>query len=176
MMSMTLELDFQNPFEYTNIPTVVEFQQWANIGLQRNSKHNQTNSVVIRITNEAESQQLNFDYRQKNSTTNVLSFPFEMPDLPDQSESDHLAFHLGDLIFCEPVITNEAKQQNKTLQQHWAHLVIHGMLHLQGYDHINDDDAKRMESLEIKLLQHLGFANPYNPNDNTTTPPTHNAK
>lgn len=155
-----LELDVQNPNKFSNIPDNDDFQQWAEAGLQsNNSENNHGYSVVIRVATEAESQQLNYDYRQKDAPTNVLSFPFEMPDLPETTCVEPR--HLGDLIFCQPVIAKEAIAQNKTLFQHWAHLVIHGMLHLQGFDHINDDDAIKMESKEIQLLNQLDFPNPY---------------
>jgi len=166
-----LELDFQNPNQFSNIPEIDDFQQWAEMGLLRNigdssqSRSADGNSgvddysIVIRISTEAESQQLNNDYRQKNTPTNVLSFPFEMPDLPEVAWVEPR--HLGDLIFCEAIIVKEAAEQNKTLFQHWAHLVIHGMLHLQGFDHINDGDAVIMESREIHLLDQLGFPDPY---------------
>lgn len=153
---VALELDLQNPFEFINIPSVEQFQQWVDVGFQ---EENNDCSVVIRVTTEAESQQLNHAYRQKDAPTNVLSFPFEMPDLLELSFAE--PHHLGDLVFCEPVIVKEAVEQNKILSQHWAHLVIHGMLHLQGFDHINDDDATIMESKEIQLLNQIDFPNPY---------------
>jgi len=155
-----LELDFQNPNRFSKIPEINEFQRWAEAGLQsNNSDITHSYSVVIRVATEAESQQLNHDFRQKDAPTNVLSFPFEMPDLPETAFTE--PSHLGDLILCESVIAKEAIAQNKALFQHWAHLVIHGMLHLQGFDHINDDDAIKMESKEIQLLNQLDFPNPY---------------
>ena len=81
-----------------------------------------------------------------------------MPDIPELHEERR---HLGDLVLCEPVVITEAEQQNKSIKQHFAHLIVHGTLHLQGYDHINDDDAEEMESLEISILESLGFDNPY---------------
>lgn len=172
---MTLELDIQNPSELTHLPSEKEFQRWVNEAFikaksdEGNESKNQSYSVVIRVTDETESQELNHAYRQKDAPTNVLSFPFEMPDLPEMEASefdvselkDADQLHLGDLVFCEPLIEKEAQQQNKDLFQHWAHLVIHGMLHLQGYDHIDDDDAVRMESLEINMMKQLKLPNPY---------------
>lgn len=177
---MTLELDIQNPLGSTHLPSDEEFQCWADMAFQKTvsevdieqetEERNQSYSVVIRVTDEAESQELNSAYREKNAPTNVLSFPFEMPDLPELEISGHSSpeqvdkesiIHVGDLVFCEPVIEKEALEQNKALFQHWAHLVIHGMLHLQGFDHIDDKDAERMESLEINMMQQLKLPNPY---------------
>jgi len=99
-------------------------------------------------------QELNRDYRGKDKPTNVLSFPFEAP----AGITMPLA---GDLVICAPVVEQEAADQNKTLESHWAHMVVHGMLHLQGHDHTDDKEAETMEALEIQLLAQLGFANPY---------------
>lgn len=106
-------------------------------------------TVTMRFVDEDESQHLNDTYRCKNKPTNVLSFPYEDEPL------------MGDIVFCPSVITKEAKAQGKTVTAHMAHLVVHGMLHLMGYDHLNDRDAKEMESLETEILADLGFANPY---------------
>lgn len=110
--------------------------------------------ITIRIVDVSESQTLNRDYRGKDKPTNVLSFPFEAPvglelDL------------LGDLVICRQVVESEAKEQNKVLLAHWAHMVVHGSLHLLGYDHINDEEADEMESLEVSIMSSLGFDNPY---------------
>jgi len=118
--------------------------------------------LSLRIVSAAESQQLNRDYRGKNKPTNVLSFPMQL-------ESEFEAFSmselmLGDLAICAEVVAQEAKQQQKTTQAHWAHMVVHGMLHLQGFDHIEDDEAQIMETLETQILQQLGFADPYKHN------------
>jgi probable rRNA maturation factor len=111
-------------------------------------------SVVIRLVDEAESAGLNMAYRHKEGATNVLSFPFEAPPGIDEA-------HLGDLVICAPVVAREAAEQGKTPEAHWAHMVVHGMLHLQGYDHIEEIDARRMEALEIMILDRLGYDNPY---------------
>jgi probable rRNA maturation factor len=108
----------------------------------------------VRITDEAEIRELNATYRGKDYATNVLSFPFEAPpgvDIP----------LLGDIVVCAAVVAREAAEQEKPLQAHWAHMVIHGTLHLLGYDHIEEADAEEMEGLEIRLLADLGYANPY---------------
>lgn len=110
--------------------------------------------ITIRVVDSEESQQLNNEYRGKNNATNVLSFPFEAPT---GVELDLL----GDLVICRQVVEAEAAEQNKPLLAHWAHMVVHGSLHLLGYDHIDDDDAEEMESLEISIMNALGFENPY---------------
>ncbi len=106
------------------------------------------------VTTSDEIKKLNKQYRDKDKATNVLSFPMHSPEEVD-------ICLLGDIILCAPVIRNEAQQQNKTSSAHWAHMVVHGMLHLQGYDHIKDDEAEEMEQLEISILKRLGFDNPY---------------
>ena len=135
-------------------PSTSEFQQWVDLAMQDDKPA----QVSIRIVDEAESQQLNKAYRGKDKPTNVLSFPMDVP------EEFNMPM-LGDLVICAPVVAREAQEQNKSLKAHWAHMVIHGMLHLQGYDHISDDEAEEMESLEIELMQQLGYTNPYLSND-----------
>ena len=109
---------------------------------------------TIRIVDEAESRKLNHEYRSKDSATNVLAFPGEM-DLLDYD-------CLGDLVICAPVVMSEASEQDKTPEAHWAHMVVHGMLHLQGFDHQRDEDCAQMEAEEAKILDTLGYSNPYN--------------
>jgi len=160
----TLEIELQNPYHYQGIPAIEQLNQWANAALQAdNNRHNGRCTLVIRIVDQAEGLQLNRDYRMKEKATNILSFPFEAPPAEWGAELDkefNLP-HLGDLVICEPVLRQEAMQYNKSLQQHWAHLLVHGTLHLQGFDHISDEDAIIMETLEISILGKLGFANPY---------------
>ena len=110
--------------------------------------------LSIRIVDEAESADLNHTYRHKSGPTNVLSFPCEVPDgVPLDL--------LGDLVICAPVVAREAQAQGKASEAHWAHMVIHGVLHLRGYDHIDTAEAERMEALEIDILSRLGYPNPY---------------
>ena len=148
---MTITLDLQIACSNKNLPSESQFQLWLETALASYQKNFE---LTIRIVDEAESQQLNHQYRAKNKSTNVLSFPFEVP------EGIELGL-LGDLIICADVVESEAIEQNKNLINHWAHMVIHGCLHLLGYDHINDDDADEMETLEIKLLKKLGISDPY---------------
>ncbi len=115
--------------------------------------------LSLRIVSAAESQQLNNDYRGKNKATNVLSFPMQFEVGFDEISMPQTV--LGDLAICAEVVQQEAQQQQKTLNAHWAHMLVHGMLHLQGFDHIEDDEALQMESLETQIMQQLGFAAPY---------------
>ncbi|WP_020649218.1 rRNA maturation RNase YbeY [Solimonas variicoloris] len=109
--------------------------------------------LTIRIVDEDESRALNRDYRGKDKPTNVLSF--------DGDAAMSAQGVLGDLVICAPVVAREAVEQNKTLREHWAHMVVHGCLHLQGYDHEIEPDARRMEAREIRILKSLGFPDPY---------------
>lgn len=110
--------------------------------------------LTVRVVEPAESQQLNSQYRGKDKPTNVLSFPFEaVPGIPLPL--------IGDLIVCADVVKTEAQQQHKPLMAHWAHMIVHGTLHLLGYDHIEESEAEQMEALEIKIMAQLGIANPY---------------
>lgn len=149
---MTSDIDIQiatqTPEE--QLPSKASLTRWANLSVSGKPGF----EVTIRIVDEAESQALNAQYRQKDKPTNVLSFPFEAPagiELP----------LLGDLVICAPVVMKEAAEQQKNLESHWAHMVIHGMLHLQGYDHILDQDAEVMEKREVDLMAELGYKNPY---------------
>lgn len=110
---------------------------------------------TIRVVANQEIQELNRLYRHKDKPTNVLSFPFDV-DLPEGE-----AVLLGDVVIASCVVAEEAKAQGKTLEAHWQHMIIHGLLHLLGYDHITDDEAEEMEGLEIEILHALGFDNPY---------------
>lgn len=144
-------LDLQMASSATDIPPQAQFAVWATAALQSPVGDEE---LTVRVVDEAEIQDLNRTYRGKDKPTNVLSFP---ADLPDDVEL-HL---LGDLIICAGVVAQEAKAQGKAIQAHWAHMVIHGTLHLQGYDHIDPDDAEIMEQLEIDILARQGVANPY---------------
>ncbi len=133
-------------------PAEAEFQHWVEAALQYEKRDNI--DVTLRIVDESESAALNSQYRDKDYATNVLSFTY---DIPAEVEMNLL----GDLVICAPVVQREAEEQGKTEQAHWAHMIIHGMLHLLGYDHLNDQDAQNMEQHEIAILAELGFSNPY---------------
>ena len=151
---MTLLIDIQNPENYTTLPAESDLLHWAQAAWQDEGEA----GVVVRIVGEAESQELNRAYRGKDYPTNVLSFPYDAPPIPlEDGETEYL----GDLAICLPVMEREAAEQGKTATQHWAHLLIHGLLHLQGYDHITDVEAEEMEALETQILGTLGFPDPY---------------
>ncbi|MDN5369896.1 MAG: putative rRNA maturation factor [Shewanella sp.] len=150
-MSLELTLDLQIASESAQLPTEAEFLRWATTALDGRLDEAE---MTIRLVDEAESHQLNLDYRGKDKPTNVLSFPFEAPpgiELP----------LIGDLVICAPVVENEAQEQHKPLEAHWAHMVVHGCLHLLGYDHIDDAEAEEMEAIETELIESLGFSDPY---------------
>lgn len=138
------------------LPNQAQFEQWVNqaLTLQAQTADYPETEITIRIVDEAESHELNLAYRGKDKPTNVLSFPFEVP------EGIELPL-LGDLIICRQVVEREAVEQQKPLDSHWAHLAIHGTLHLLGYDHLTDEEAEEMESLETEIMQSLGFEDPY---------------
>ena len=135
----------------SGLPTAEQIEQWATAAVQPQSDEVE---MTVRIVDEAESHELNLNYRGKDRPTNVLSFPFECPDEVELPL-------LGDLVICRQVVEREAQEQDKPVMAHWAHMVVHGSLHLLGYDHIEDDEAEEMESLETEIMQGLGFADPY---------------
>lgn len=145
-----LTVDIQRVVEDETLPGDDDLTRWARAGWQQ--AHD--SEVTLRLVDETESRELNRQYRNKDKPTNVLSFPFEAP----AGITVPLA---GDLVICAPVVAREAAEQHKTSEAHWAHMVIHGLLHLQGHDHMDDDEAEVMETLEIRLLGQLGFGNPY---------------
>lgn len=145
-------IDLQIACDNSDLPQEADFKRWAEKVI--NAHEDTGNEITVRIVTPEESQQLNHQYRGKEKPTNVLSFPFESPpelELP----------LLGDLIVCADVVAQEAIEQNKALNDHWAHMIIHGCLHLLGYDHIEEEEAEEMESLEIELLASLNIKDPY---------------
>ena len=144
-----IKVEVQFAASADDIPSEETFQRWVS-----QIEVDGEQQVAMRIVDEAEMTQLNEQYRNKSGPTNVLSFPAELPDGVDEP-------FLGDIIICAPVVAKEAAEQEKSLDSHWAHMTVHGILHLQGYDHIDEVDAEQMESLEIKIMHQLGFANPY---------------
>jgi len=151
-----LDLSVQYACNREGVPSRADFRRWlraAEPGAAR---------ITVRLVDEAEGRELNRDYRGKDYATNVLTFAYAegeaLPGLPEEGGDVPLA---GDLVLCVPVVVREAAAQGKTLEAHFAHLVVHGMLHLQGYDHENETEASEMEALETSILRELGYANPY---------------
>jgi probable rRNA maturation factor len=139
-----LDFSLQLASQAANIPSASQFKRWVRAALRVET------SLAIRVVDEEEGKQLNASYRGKDYPTNVLTFPLtEEPLL------------MGDIVICAPVVAREAKEQGKALLAHYAHMTVHGVLHLHGYDHEIDAQADLMEAMEIAILQKLGFANPY---------------
>lgn len=147
---VALDVSYSEKVQKDEAPTVDTMELWVGRAYQGAENC----AVSLRIVDEGESQQLNFQYRDKDYPTNVLSFPMDIPDGMGLSI-------LGDLAVCIEVVAREASEQQKTLEAHWAHMLVHGMLHLQGYDHENDVDAEQMEGLEREILADLGYPDPY---------------
>lgn len=150
-----LTVDIRRDYTQGYIPNDTLLSRWANSAYVGDMP----GEVSILITDTEQTQTLNNRYRHQNQPTNVLSFPAELDAI------DGLK-HLGDIVLCAPYIEREAQQQGKPNEHHWAHLTIHGMLHLQGYDHITESDALHMETLESTLLATLSIPDPYQPSTN----------
>jgi probable rRNA maturation factor len=148
MNAMHHDITVQRRVPAAGVPSSSTLRGWAVAALGH--AHGE---LTIRIVDEAESADLNGRYRQKPYPTNVLSFPYEAEGLEEPV--------LGDLVICAPVVAREAVEQGKDARAHWAHMVVHGVLHLLGLDHENDADAERMETKERQILAGLGFADPY---------------
>lgn len=146
-----IHVDVDNACQDAHAPDTAAFLAWVSAALDQSRTRAE---LAIRIVDEAESAALNAQYRHKDTPTNVLSFP---SGLPENCEPPIL----GDLAICAAVVEREAGEQHKTLEAHWAHMVIHGTLHLLGFDHVDDADADIMEAREIAIMKILGFANPY---------------
>lgn len=157
--TFTLYLDLQNMIESDNVPEQAIIEHWIKKTLSAEAEFtksalNDEYELTVRIVDKDEIKNLNNTYRHKDKSTNVLSFPFDSPpevELP----------LLGDLIICHDVVLEEAEEQKKAIFEHWAHMIVHGVLHLKGYDHIEDSEAQIMEALEIQILKQLNIANPY---------------
>jgi probable rRNA maturation factor len=151
-MPVTIEMSVSETLdaEEGDIPDAVLVQQWA----EKACLCDDQVITSVQIVSKDEMRELNHTWRGKDRPTNVLSFPMQSPDEVDLKI-------LGDIALCADVINTEARQQHKPAQAHWAHMVVHGMLHLQGYDHMDEHQADEMEALEIRILDQLGFDNPY---------------
>jgi len=155
-------VDVQCHYADVNVPSDNTFYDWVENAISYLSDNglleNTEIELSIVVVEPVESQSLNLQYRQQDKPTNILSFPFETPDIFKQHQEVSI---LGDLIICAAIVESEALQQQKETADHWAHMLVHGILHLLGYDHINDADAKVMEDLEIKILSQQGINNLY---------------
>ncbi len=149
---MSIHVDIQMACESEDSPDEQSIQRWVSAAIR---DEREDTELSVRIVDELESKSLNEKYRGASGPTNVLSFPFD-DTLPVPIPL------IGDLVICAPVVAREAQQQNKAVDAHWAHMVIHGVLHLLGYDHQQEQQATIMESLETDILQNLGFPPPYN--------------
>lgn len=149
---MPVKVEVQYVTSADNVPDKLLIQKWveaASHGVLKRSAE-----VLVRLVDAQESQALNNHYRSKNKPTNVLSFCSDIPDYIDSNE-------IGDIVICAEIVKQEAQQQNKQLMAHWAHMIVHGVLHLNGYDHQHTKEAEKMEQIEIQILAKLGFPNPY---------------
>ncbi|MEN3374342.1 rRNA maturation RNase YbeY [Dechloromonas sp. ZS-1] len=142
--SRRLNLSVQYACNREGLPLRADFVRWARAALEGGG------NITIRLVDAEEGQELNRDYRGKDYATNVLSFPYDTEPLV-----------MGDLVICPSVVAREAAEQNKPLDAHYAHLTVHGMLHLQGWDHEEDDEAQAMEDTEREILAALGYPDPY---------------
>jgi probable rRNA maturation factor len=149
---VNLTLTIQRLENASHIPKDEQFTRWATIALEGRKENAE---ICIRLVNKEESAELNQQYRQKTGPTNVLSFNSALPP----ALAEH--YLLGDLVICVPLVAEEAEAENITTEAHWAHLIVHGCLHLQGYDHELDNEAEIMEKLETELMVQLGFNDPY---------------
>lgn len=152
-MKPKLTLSIQNASAAEALPTRAQIRQWAEAALQPGIAKAE---ITFRIVDAEEGQALNRDYRGKDYATNVLTFTFddEMPAIPGLPL-------LGDIVLCAPVVAREAAEQAITLEAHYCHLVVHGVLHLQGFDHIEEDEAEAMEARETQIVTSLGYDDPY---------------
>lgn len=152
---MSVIIELMNVSGESAVPSQAEFEGWSEAVLTELDQSERTFELAIRLVAENESAELNQNFRNKQGPTNVLSFNYD-EILPEVQQN-----LLGDLVICSQVVINEAQQQHKTLKAHWAHMTIHGMLHLLGHDHENDLEAKTMENLESNILMKLGYPQPY---------------
>lgn len=162
-MTRTVFADVQIACSATDIPTETDMEEWlslvvAAVGSQRDND----SEVSVRVVDEVESRAMNLKFRHKDSPTNVLAFPTNLPDIDAWPEDAPVP--LGDLVICAPVVEREAAEQGKELAAHWGHMLVHGTLHLLGYDHETSAQAEEMESMETQILDSRGVRNPYEDN------------
>jgi probable rRNA maturation factor len=150
---MNLHVDIQSASAEPT-PDEEDLQRWIAAAMAAGCTRARDSEICVRLVDTEEMTQLNRDYRGKDGPTNVLSFPCDLPPEPQLPL-------LGDIVICAPIVRREAAQQHKTLAAHWAHMAVHGTLHLLGYDHIEDNQAEAMEALESRILEQLNFDCPY---------------
>jgi probable rRNA maturation factor len=155
---MNYYIDIQNA---TGEPLALNEEQITHLASLALRDHKKEAELTIRLVTPEEMTQLNFTYRKKNKPTNVLAFP---SDLPSEFQLDYS--FLGDVVICPQILLEESKELDKTLAEHWALILIHGILHLLGYDHIKDDETLLMQAIEVDLLKELGYVNPYDTEGN----------
>ncbi len=164
MITLNLQIASEQTETAEALPESDQFQHWIEAALRHVApKAAESNpEITIRIVDETESAELNETYRQKPKPTNILSFPFEMPpEIAQEITQEMDQTILGDLVICAPVVAREVKEQGKNPEAHWAHLTVHGVLHLLGWDHIDPNEAEAMEQQEREILASLGIADPY---------------
>ena len=153
-----VKVELENDCPEHWVPPIDDMEKWLNKASARLSDQPPSASISVRIVDKTESARLNSHYRDKEHPTNVLSFSCELPEQVCESLG---TVPLGDLAICASLVDSEAQQQGKSLESHWAHLLTHGFLHLNGYQHDTDNAAETMEAVEIAILKSLGFQNPY---------------
>ena len=165
LAKLEVEVELQNPNDFGSLPSLEQLRSWCFAAIQTDTHEKafeDSLSVLVRVVSSDESEALNSTYRGKQAPTNVLSFANDVPEfMLGNSDLKEQNSHLGDLVICDSVINKEANEQSKSLISHWAHMVVHGVLHLQGYDHVVDAEALEMEQLETQILEQLGFNDPY---------------
>lgn len=175
-MSQDSPIEIQMAAESAEVPDPADLRAWARAALAAivDPEVSAEPGLTVRVVDEGEARTLNRDFRGRDYATNVLSFPFA--DLPPEALAEMDSMYLGDLAICAPVVAREAAEQGKTAPAHWAHMVVHGVLHLAGHDHQNDTEAAAMEQLERRVLADLGYPDPYTettPNDPVTDEQAH---
>jgi probable rRNA maturation factor len=161
---MDSPIEIQNAADADDVPEPPELGAWAEAALAAVERPGV--AITVRIVDAEEGRALNRDFRGRDYATNVLSFPF--PELPPEAMAELGGPYIGDLAICAEVVTREAGEQGKPVDAHWAHLIVHGVLHLAGYDHQTDDEARRMETRECAILADLGFPDPYSADSETS--------
>jgi len=161
----SLHLDANDLFDQIEAPSDSIIKKWLSYTLNyidhETIKNYTEFEVCLRIVSESDMRELNNQYRGQNKVTNVLSFPSKMHELLNWPQAHK--YHLGDIVICASVLDEEARKQKKNIQFHWCHIIVHGFLHLFGYDHSSELEAEEMEAIEREICVNLGFIDPYAP-------------